>query len=92
MGGVVGLAALLAATMDLGNTIEDLKEEIYELRYTVKNEVETWRDPENEYVITLSKKEKKLTKFRLIFWSLCCSWIFIITGITTVAINYKATH
>ena len=92
MGGVLGLAALFAATMDLGNTIDDLKQEIYELRYTVRTTVETWRDPENENVITLSKKEKKLIKFRLIFWALCCSWIFIITGITTLAINYKATH
>ena len=63
MGGVVGLAALFAVTMDLGNAIDDLKQEIYELRYTARTTVETWRDPENEHVITLlSNKEKETDK------------------------------
>lgn len=91
LGSVVGLAALFAVTMDLGNAIDDLKQEIYELRYTVRTTVETWRDPENEHVITLSNKEKKLVKFRLIFWTLCVSWLFIISAIVTMAVNYKAS-
>lgn len=91
MGSVVGLAALFAVTFDIGNAIDDLKQEIYELRYTVKTTVETWRDPENENLIALSKKEKKLIKFRLIFWPLCVSWMFIISAIVTMAVNYKAS-
>jgi hypothetical protein len=90
MGGVVGLAALFAATMDLGNAIDDLKQDVYNLRHTVRTTVETWRDPENENVNALSTKEKKLIKYRLLFWTLCVSWVFIITGITTMAVNYKA--
>lgn len=91
MGGVIGLAALFAVTMDLGNAIEDLKQDVYDLRHTVRTTVETWRDPENEHVNTLSVKEKKLTKYRLLFWTLCVSWLFIISAIVTMAVNYKAS-
>lgn len=91
MGGVVGLAALFAVTMDLGNTIDDLKQDVYDLRHTVRTTVETWRDPENENINALSVKEKKLTKYRLLFWTLCASWLFIISAIVTMAVNYKAS-
>lgn len=92
IGGVLGLAALFAATMDLGNAIDDLKQEIYELRYTVKTTVETWRDPENENLNALSIKEKKLIRYRLLFWTLCVSWLFIISAIVTMAVNYNASR
>lgn len=92
MGGVVGLAALFAITFDLGNTIDDLKQEIYELRYTVKTTVEAWRDPENENLNALSIKEKKLIKYRLLFWTLCVLWLFIISTIITMAVNYNASR
>lgn len=92
LGSVVGLAALFAVTMDLGNTIDDLKQDVYDLRHTVKTTVETWRDPENENVNALSTKEKKLIKYRLIFWTLCVSWLFIISAIATMVVNYNASR
>ena len=92
LGSVVGLAALFAATMDLSNTIEDLKQDVYNLRHTVKTTVEAWRDPENENINTLSIKEKRLIKYRLLFWTLCVTWLFIISAIVTMAVNYNASR
>lgn len=94
LGSVVGLAALFAVTFDIGNTIDDLKQEVYDLRHIVRTTVEAWRDPENENenANTLSTKEKKLIKYRLLFWTLCVLWLFIISTIVTMAVNYNISR